>query len=264
MEKGITTACARHIALEIEYDGTAFNGWQMQNGGRTVQDVIEKALGVLTGERSRIIVAGRTDTGVHALHQVAHFTTQRDIRLDRICIGLNGIMEKDVSIKNAFEVPADFHARYSAVSREYIYRIYNNPQRSPFMIHRAMWVMDRLDIGHMREALGCLLGENDFRSFCKKVSSDGGTVRRITSIDVTKSQDMITVNIQGNAFLHNMIRIIMGTACDLQKQRKPAACMKEILERRDRIYGGPTAPACGLYLNRVYYDPSLYDMKSAF
>jgi tRNA pseudouridine38-40 synthase len=196
--------CPR-IALLVQYDGAGFNGWQIQNGGRTVQGDIEKAIRILTGAESRLTAAGRTDSGVHALGQVAHFDCASNITLQRLCIGLSGILERDVSVKNAYAVPRDFHARYSAIAREYLYLIHNGRQRSPFMLNRAMWVHHPIDTEYLRAAVSHLVGEHDFASFCKKISTDGGTVRRIDSIGIERKEELIIIKIRGNAFLHNAI-----------------------------------------------------------
>lgn len=263
MERGKRTG-SRRIALLIQYDGTAFNGWQVQNRGRTVQGEIEGALKVLARESIRITGSGRTDAGVHALAQVAHFDLNGMIPLERICIGLNGIINRDVSILNAYHVPDGFNARFSAVSREYTYLIYNHPQRSPFMRHRAMWVNFPIDLEHMRTASSCLTGEKDFESFCKKISAEGGTVRKIESIDIHKTENLIVVKIRGNAFLHTMIRVIIGTLVALNKEKRDPLYMHHILEQKNRDLAGATAPPYGLYLSDIVFDPPLSSMNSAF
>ena len=152
MESGSRTQSdTRRIALLMQYDGTGFNGWQIQNKGRTVQEEIERALLILTRENIRVTASGRTDSGVHALGQVIHFDTHANIKLDRLCIALNGILPRDVSVLNSYLVDNDFHARFSAVEREYKYLIYNHPFRSPFMIFRAMWVRDPIDIDYLKK-----------------------------------------------------------------------------------------------------------------
>lgn len=248
----------KRIALEIQYDGSGFNGWQIQNTGRTVQSEIEKALAVLFREPCRATASGRTDTGVHALGQIIHFDTTSDMHQDRICIGLNGILPRDVSVRRSFHVSNDFHARYSAVEREYLYLIYNHPYRSPFMMHRAMWLHEPLDTAYMQRVADHLVGERDFASFCKKRESVGiNTVRRIRRIEVTRHEEMVSVTVIGNAFLHNMIRIMVGTMVSMHKMTSDPASVHEILSRLDRCAGGYTAPPYGLYLRKVTYDPPL-------
>jgi tRNA pseudouridine38-40 synthase len=253
------------IALKIHYDGTTFCGWQIQDSGRTVQGEIEQALHVLLKEDIRVTAAGRTDTGVHALGQVIHFDTKTDENLGRICIGLNGILPKDVSVENAYRVSSDFHARYSAVERSYRYLIYNHPSRTPFMINRALWIQQELDLDYMRKVTGHLIGEKDFASFCKKREShDVNTVRSIKEIDVSKQDGCIRIDFTGNAFLHNMIRIIVGTMVEMFKRNDDPALINEIIEKRDRDFSGITAPPYGLYLVGVVYDPPLRSLESAY
>lgn len=254
----------RRIALEIQYDGTGFNGWQVQGEGRTIQGELEKSIEILTKQKIRVIASGRTDSGVHALGQIVHLDIEGDISLQRLCIGLNGILERDVSVKNAYRCPSDFHARFSAVEREYLYLIHNHPQRSPFMNYRAMWVREKLDIDYLRRVTVYLIGEKDFASFCKKISSDGNTVRRISRIEVDAIGELIVFRISGNAFLHNMIRIMVGTIIDMYKSNIPPDYILEILKERDRDMSGITASAFGLYLNRIEYNPPLNTMESAF
>jgi tRNA pseudouridine38-40 synthase len=251
-------------ALLIQYDGTRFNGWQVQNNGRTVQGEIEKALEILLKEKIKIYTAGRTDSGVHAIGQVAHFDFSSDISLQKLCISLNGILEKDVSIKNAYIVPPDFHARFDAAQREYLYIIYNHPLMSPFILHRAMWVNYDLDMKFLKDAAGYFIGEKDFASFCKKESAEENTVRRIDEFEITKHENYIYFRIAGTAFLHHMIRIIVGTIIDLHKSKRDPADIINILEQKDRDTSGRTAPSYGLYLNKIIYDPPLSKMESAF
>lgn len=255
---------AGRIALTLQYDGTRFNGWQVQDTGRTVQGELERALEILLRRKVRAAGSGRTDTGVHALGQVAHFEDDGSVGLPRLCVSLNGILDKDVSVLNAYRVPPDFHARFSAVRREYVFLIYNNRQRSPFARDRAMWVPVPLDLEYLRKASSHLIGEKDFISFCKKTSSDVNTVRRIDEIEISRSGDLVRLRILGNAFLHNMIRIIVGTLLGLHREGADPARMNDILLHKDRDYGGITVPPWGLYLNRIFYEPALETMEKAF
>ncbi|HON80120.1 MAG TPA: tRNA pseudouridine(38-40) synthase TruA [Spirochaetota bacterium] len=254
----------RRIALQIQYDGTFFNGWQIQNSGRTVQSVLEESVKILTKEECRITASGRTDAGVHALHQIVHFDTSSDITLQKLSIGLNGILPRDVSVKNAFHVAGDFHSRFSAVKREYKYYIYNYYLRSPFMQYRAMWVNHKLDITFLRDTAAFLVGEMDYASFCKKKSSDMNTVRKIEDIRIHEHDHLLVLTIKGNAFLHNMIRIIVGTLVQMHKDGKQPEYIKEVLAGEDRIKSGFTAPPYGLYLSNVEYNPQLSAMEKAF
>ncbi len=252
------------IALLVQYDGSRFNGWQIQDYGRTVQGDIENALEILTKKKMRIIASGRTDAGVHALGQVVHFDTERHEDLRMLCTSLNGILSSDISIKNAYRVPSDFHARYSAVQREYLYLIYNHQQKNPFIKNRVTWIRFSLDIDYLRRVAEHLTGENDYASFCKKISSDVNTVRKIDEIEITKKYDIILFRIKGTAFLHNMIRIMIGTIIEMYKDNMDPDYIKEILEKKDRDSSGTTAPPYGLYLNKITYNPPISDMESAF
>ncbi len=255
----------RRIALVVQYDGTGYEGFQIQKAGRTVQGEIERALKILTREDIRLTVSGRTDSGVHSLGQVIHFDTHSSMTLQRFCIGINGILDKDVSIINAYRVDPEFHARFSAKEREYLYLIYNYPQRTPFMINRAMWVYRPLDTEYLSGVARYLIGEKDFASFCKKRESlDKNTVRRINAVTIERKNEYIHITVRGTAFLHNMVRIIVGTLVDMNLSDAEPPSILSILNERNRDFSGVTAPPYGLYLNRVLYDPELSAYESAF
>ncbi len=251
-------------ALLIQYDGTSFNGWQWQNKGRTIQEEFEKAVFILSRENVRVTASGRTDAGVHALGQVIHFDLVNEIPLKKICMSLNGILPKELSVKNAYKVGYDFHSRFSAVQREYIYMIYRYPLRSPFLRDKAMWINHPIDADYIRKTTSYLVGQKDFTSFCKKISKDYGTERKIESIDVYEQDDLIKIRFRANAFLHNMIRIIVGTTVQMYRENREPSYIVQILDQRDRSAGGFTAPPCGLYLNNISYDPPLNFYESAF
>lgn len=254
----------RRYALLVQYDGTCFNGWQSQIKGRTVQDEFEKAIKILSKESLRVTASGRTDSGVHALGQVIHFDLENEISLNKLCTGLNGILPPEIAVKNAYMVGIDFHSRFSAKQREYIYRIYRYPARMPFLKNRAMWINHPFETDYIREVTSHLVGEMDFASFCKKISIKEGTVRKIEAIDVTEEDESIQISIRGNAFLHNMIRIIIGTTVQMYREKRDPAYILNILNSKDRSMSGFTAPPCGLYLNKVIYDPPLNFYESAF
>ncbi len=251
-------------ALEIEYDGSEFNGWQSQVAGRTVQDEIERAIEILTGESVRIVASGRTDSGVHALGQVAHFDLGKEFELKRLVKGLNGITGRDITVKNAYAVPRDFSARFSAVAREYLYLIYNDTSPSPFFHKRALWVGTELDVDYLNGVASSLRGTRDFASFCKKTSCKDGTVRTIEGVTFSRYDSLIYCIIRGNAFLHNMIRIIMGTLLEMHGERLPREHLENIIEARDRDYAGKTADPSGLYLKKIFYNPDISGYVSAF
>lgn len=244
-------------ALIVQYDGTAYSGFQIQDNANSIQHEIEKALKIFTRQDVRIVAAGRTDAGVHALGQVVHFDLDTHVPADRLCISLNGILPADIAVKKAFVVDNLFHARYSAIAREYVYAIYNHPYKSPFMRYRAMWMREPIDIEFCRKAATYCIGEKDFASFCKKTSAEESTVRYIEYITVERMfDDVVVFTIKGNAFLHNMVRIIVGTILYLLHKGKSPETMKDIIESCDRNCSGPTAPAYGLYFKKVYYPES--------
>jgi tRNA pseudouridine38-40 synthase len=246
-------------ALIVQYDGTHYSGFQIQHNANTIQYELEKAIKILTREDIRIAAAGRTDAGVHALGQVIHFDLSKLIPLEKMCIGLNGILPADIAIKKAFNVDSHFHARYSAVAREYSYVLYNHSYKSPFIHYRALWVREPINIAFFKEACQYCIGEKDFSSFCKKSSATEGTIRFVEYITVDRIfNDFVVLTIKGNAFLHNMIRILVGTLLMLMNNNEHPLKMKEILDRCDRNYSGETAPAYGLYFKKVYY-PAVYD-----
>ena len=251
-------------ALLVQYDGTSFNGWQFQDNGRTIQEEFEKAISILSKENVRVTASGRTDAGVHALGQVVHFDLENGIPLRRICISLNGILPSDLSVKNVFKVDQNFHSRFSAVQREYIYIIYRYPVLNPFMRYKAMWINHPFEAEYIRKVTSYLIGEKDFTSFCKKISKNNGTVRKIESIDVTEQDELIKIRFRANAFLHNMIRIIIGTTVQMYRERRDPEYITQILDALDRTASGFTAPPCGLYLNKIIYDPPLNFYESAF
>lgn len=251
-------------ALLVQYDGTPFNGWQLQDRGRTIQEEFEKAVSIFSREKVRINASGRTDAGVHALGQVIHFDLKNDIPLRKLCSGMNGILPSELSVKNAYSVKDDFHARFSAVQREYIYLIYKYPMRTPFMKKKAMWINFPFEADYVRDVTSHIVGEKDFKSFCKKISQHNGTVRKIESIEVTEQDELIKVRFRANGFLHNMIRIIIGTTVQMYRENRDPSYILEILNQRNRDISGFTAPPYGLYLNKIIYDPPLNFYESAF
>ena len=254
----------KRYVLKIKYNGTNFCGWQIQDNLRTVQGELERALKIFTKQDVRAIASGRTDTGVHALNQVVHCDIAGDFNLRRLCIALNGIMPNDVSVSNAYITEKNFHSRFSAVSREYHYKIYNFPFRSPFMLYSAMWVNESLNVNYISDALKNIEGEHDFASFCKKKSANEGTVRRIIKTLALQQDDEIIIKIRGNAFLHNMIRIIVGTIINMCVNNKKPDDLMEILKKKDRDCAGFTAPPYGLYLADVEYPESGIVIDAAY
>lgn len=242
----------RNIKITIQYNGKNYCGWQKQNNSPGIQGTIEKAIFDITREEVKITGSGRTDAGVHALGQVANFKTNSQIPVDRIPNALNAKLPKDISIVKAEEVDEDFHSRYSAKKKTYRYQIYNSLYRSPIYADISYPVKYDLDIDKMKKEAKSLIGTYDFKGFMSSGSSVIDTVRTIYNIEVSKSEDLIIIEIEGNGFLYNMVRIIAGTLVDIGRGRI-AEKMSTIIESKSRSMAGHTAPAHGLFLKKVDY-----------
>lgn len=243
----------RKLRLTLEYDGTGYSGWQVQDNADTVQSRVEAALGAVLREKVRVHGAGRTDAGVHALGQVAHFETASSLPAENIRRGANTHLPADIAILEAEEAAPDFHARYSAVSKVYRYRILVRETRSPLARHRALRVAPPLDRERMRAAAGLLLGRRDFAAFTAAGSSVKDTVRNLFRIDIAGEGEACDLEFEADGFLYRMVRNITGTLLEVGKGKLPAAAAAGILASKDRNRAGPTAPAYGLYLVRVCY-----------
>ncbi len=241
------------IALGIEYDGSGFNGWQSQDHGRTVQDSVEAALSKVANEKVRVLCAGRTDTGVHAIHQVVHFETGALRQSHSWVFGANSRLDSDVNLVWARQVPDDFHARFSASRRSYRYLILNRPARSSLLARKVTWECRDLDVERMREAAPALIGEHDFSAFRALACQAKRPVRDLNRLDIARQGELIILDITANAFLHHMVRNIVGVLLEIGMGRQPPAWAETVLRSRDRTLGGMTAPAAGLYLVHVEY-----------
>ena len=241
------------IALGIEYDGTAYNGWQRQRTGDGVQERVEKALGKVANETIEVTCAGRTDSGVHATGQVVHFDSDSERSDCGWLLGANSSLPDDIAVTWAQRVDDEFHARFSATSRSYRYRILNRPVRSALDRKRAWWVYPPLDAAKMHEAAQHLLGKHDFSAFRAAGCQASTPNRVITSISVTRDGDWLTLEVIANAFLQHMVRNLTGSLVSVGLGEKPADWLAEVLRSRDRIQGGIAAPAHGLTLVDVGY-----------
>jgi tRNA pseudouridine38-40 synthase len=245
----------RHIRLVVEYDGTSLAGWQRQLNAPTVQQHLEEQLAVLLQHETRVAGASRTDSGVHARGQVASFHTERTIPLHGVRRGLNSLLPDDISIVDAAEVPDDWHPRFSATGKHYRYTLLTRADRSPRLRTRAWHVSDRLDLAAMQDAAARLVGVRDFAAFRAAGCSAKTTVRNIESITLNyASPDVLELDIRGNAFLRQMVRIITGTLVDVGIGRLTPAQVTEILASLERVNAGRTAPPHGLELLEVRYD----------
>lgn len=240
-----------NIKLKIEYDGTNYSGWQKQQNLRTIQDEIEKAIKKITNQEIEVHGSGRTDAGVHALGQVANFEIETKIPAEKMKFALNQHLPDDIRILSSEEADAGFHSRFSAKGKTYRYRIQTGEVKRPFERNTAYFVRGDLDIGKMRESAQYLIGEHNFASFKSEGSSAKNFVREIFSIEIRKTEDIIEMEISGNGFLYNMVRIIAGTLVEIGKGRN--LDIPEILSQEKREFAGPTAPAHALFLKEVYY-----------
>lgn len=244
----------RRVKLIISYDGTNYCGWQVQINGITVEEVINRELSRMLGEDITVIGASRTDSGVHALGNVAVFDTFSKIPPEKMCFALNQRLPDDIRIQDSCEVPLDFHPRYCDSTKTYEYKILNRRFDNPVMRLYTHFVYMPLDYEKMQEAAKYLVGEHDFKSFCSARTQVTDTVRTIYSLDVSKEDDIIKIRISGNGFLYNMVRIIVGTLIKVGLKVYPPEYVKEILEACDRNVAGPKAPAKGLTLIGIVYN----------
>lgn len=244
----------RRILLTLGYDGTAYAGWQWQQNALAVQQVVEQALEKLTGEPIRITGASRTDAGVHALGQRAHFDTRSRIPPDKYPFALNALLPRDIRVTQGFAVPSDFHARFDASGKQYTYRIHNAPHASALMRDLTAHVPLALDMDRMRQSLPALIGTHDFAAFQAAGGTAKTTVRTITHASLSLEGALITLTVRGNAFLYNMVRIIAGTLADIGMGRLPPDAFARAIQTGDRLALGVTAPARGLELTRVEYE----------
>ncbi len=247
----------RRLAVGIEYDGTAYAGWQHQPGRATVQDWVQKALSAVADHPVTVASAGRTDAGVHACAQVAHFDTRADRPVRGWVLGANGHLPPDIAINWALEVEPSFHARHTAQGRSYRYCMLRRATRPAILRDRVCWTRATLDADAMHAASQVLIGEHDFSSF-RAVECQSTTARRhVAEISVRAEGSLVVMEISANSYLQHMVRNIAGTLMQVGAGEHPPAWVAEILAARDRSRAGITAPACGLYLWRVRYPPSL-------
>jgi len=242
------------IAAGVEYKGTLFCGFEIQSENiRTVQQELESAISKVAGESVKIVVAGRTDSGVHAQGQVIHFDSTSQRTEHEWLLGVNSNLPEDISLIWVRLVLDDFHARYSASQRYYAYYIINRKARPALKADFAHWVYSPLDIEKMYQASRCLLGENDFSSFRAAECQSKTPMRFVSKIEINRQQDKILIEIAANAFLHHMVRNIVGSLILVGEGKREVSWLEQVFLAKDRKLAGPTAPACGLFLERVEY-----------
>jgi len=241
--------------LDVAYDGTGFRGYARQEGVRTVQGELEPALSILLETSIDTAVAGRTDAGVHARHQVVSFAYEGDIDLDRARRSLNGIVGPEISVSAVSRAADDFNARFSAIWRRYRYRIDTRPFTDPLTRHFTWHAGRALDVAAMSVTARALIGEHDFSSFCRAVEGKSNT-RRVTALSLDESESLIDVWIQANAFCHQMVRSIVGYLYDVGRGFSDGSRVNEVIAAQDRAAVATVAPAHGLTLWEVGYEPA--------
>jgi len=245
------------IRMDVEYDGTDYCGWQRQKAQNSVQQKLEEAVLSLLDQRVTMHGAGRTDAGVHALCMTCHFDIETRIPPERLCYALNFLLPKDIRVKRSERAPADFHARFDAKMKWYRYSIYNHPQGSALFRRTTCHVPYALDVDRMQRALLPLLGTHDFKAFAASGSKVKSTVRTLYEARLTKHGDRLILDVLGDGFLYNMVRIIAGTLIDIGRGKSDFDSFARMIEYKDRLLGGLTAPPQGLMLMRVFYgDPT--------
>ena len=249
-----TDSTLKNLLLTISYDGRNFHGWQIQQNALTVQEVLQTALEKIVGSDYDIKGCSRTDSGVHANMYCVSLKTSHPIEPVRLKSALNRWLPLSVAVLDCKQVEDDFHARYSCKSKEYIYKIWNTEVRNPFLDGYALHYRYKLDEKMLNEAAQAYVGKHDFTSFCTLDSREKGDMtRNVKVFSVTRNGDLVTMKVEADGFLYNMVRIMVGTLLKIQQGKIPADGILDIIDKKDRRYAGPTAQACGLYLNKVNY-----------
>jgi tRNA pseudouridine38-40 synthase len=243
----------RTIRLTLEYDGTAYLGWQRQPQGMTVQQALEEAVARITGAMPSVVGSGRTDAGVHARGQVAHFKTPSAMPAATFHRALNALLPRDIVVLGAEEAAADFHARFSARGKRYAYTIWNDPVRPVLKRHIVWHCRRRLAVDRLRAASECLLGTQDFRAFESSGAAAKTTTRTVTLAEWSRNGPELVFAVEADGFLYNMVRSIVGSLVEVGLGKRAPEWIRELIASRDRTKAGPTAPPRGLCLVRVDY-----------
>ncbi|MEE1219993.1 MAG: tRNA pseudouridine(38-40) synthase TruA [Ruminococcus sp.] len=245
----------RNLLVIISYDGKNFHGWQIQQNALSVQEVFQTALSKIIGNDFDLKGCSRTDSGVHANMYCISLKLSHPIPCERLKAALNRWLPLSVAVLDCKEMDMDFHARYSCVSKEYIYKIWNSEVRNPFMDGYALHYRYQLDADMLNKAAQAYVGSHDFTSFCTLDNREmGDMTRTVKAFSVTREGDLVTMKVEADGFLYNMVRIMVGTLLRVQQGKIAPDEISQIIEKKNRKYAGPTAQACGLYLNKVNYN----------
>lgn len=244
----------RTLLLTLRFLGTNYHGWQVQENAKSVQEQVQDAVEALFGTRDPITGCSRTDTGVHAEMYCCTLRTENPISCYRLIAGMNAKLPKDIAVSDCIEVPDTFHPRYDATAKQYRYRIWNGKARNPFWEDRAFYVHPALNAERMNRNAKDFLGTHDFTSFTNSKEEVNGNIRTVRRAEVFQEGESLVFLVEADGFLYNMVRIMAGTLLAIELGKREDGSIPEILEARDRKAAGQTAPACGLYLHKVFYE----------
>lgn len=243
----------RNLLFTLAYDGTAYHGWQVQKNGISVQEILQNALETIMGVRGNVIGCSRTDAGVHANKYYFNLRTESALHCSRLVTALNANLPFDIAVTSCRAVDIDFHARYDCTSKQYVYKIWNSPVRDPFKNAYALHYPYPLDTDMLENEAKAFLGEHDFASFCSAHSKIKSTVRNVSRFTVERAVDDVSLTIEADGFLYNMVRIMTGTLLKIAQGKIEKGSIPGIIAAKNRSHAGVTAPAHGLYLNEVTY-----------
>lgn len=243
----------RNLLLTISFDGSAYHGWQVQDNAKTIQQTLQDGLEQILQKRDNIVGCSRTDAGVHANMYCCNLRTESEIPCSKLVSALNAVLPRDIAVSDCAEVDYEFHARYDCKSKEYIYKIYNSPIKNPFLYKYTLHYKYRLDEKMLDRQAKDFIGTYDFSAFCASGSSVESMVRTVMNASVERNGDMVIFRVEADGFLYNMVRIMVGTLIDISSGKIPQDSIKQIITSKNRFAAGQTAPAHGLYLNRIRY-----------
>lgn len=243
----------KRLLLTIQYDGSAYHGWQVQKNAVTVQEVLQNAVEKVFCSRLDVIGCSRTDSAVHANMYCVSFDTDMSISEESVVMALNGYLPGDIAVKECKEIPLDFHPRYNCISKEYIYKIYNGRIRNPFLEKYAYHYPWHIDAEYLDREAKAYIGSHDYSGFCNIKSDVRNTVRNVRSFDVRREGEMVYFRVEADGFLYNMVRIMVGTLLFVSEGKIKSGELKSVIASGQRSRAGKTAPPQGLYLNKVNY-----------